>query len=85
MRILVQKFGGTSVRTAEARAMAIEKVVAAKKSGYAPVVVVSAMGRAGEPYATDTLLKYAFEAAGTELSPRDRDLLMSCGRLSPRL
>jgi aspartokinase len=54
MRILVQKFGGTSVRSSEARAAAIDKVIAAKKSGYTPVVVVSAMGRAGEPYATDT-------------------------------
>jgi aspartate kinase len=79
MRILVQKFGGTSVRTAEARAMAIDKVIAAKKSGYTPVVVVSAMGRAGEPYATDTLIKFAREAAGCELNPRDNDLLMSCG------
>ncbi len=79
MRILVQKFGGTSVRTPEARAMAIDKVIAAKKSGYAPVVVVSAIGRTGEPYATDTLLQFAFEAAGAEINPRDKDLLMSCG------
>ena len=26
------------------------------RQGYFPVVVVSAMGRKGEPYATDTLL-----------------------------
>ncbi len=81
MRILVQKFGGTSVRTAEARAAAIEKVIAAKKGGYAPVVVVSAMGRQGDPYATDTLLNYAREAAGGPINPRDNDMLLSCGEI----
>ncbi len=81
MRILVQKFGGTSVRTPEARAAAMDKVIAARKSGYSPVVVVSAMGRAGEPYATDTLIKYAREAAGGEINLRDNDLLMSCGEI----
>lgn len=81
MRILVQKFGGTSVRSAEARAAAVDKVIAARKGGYMPVVVVSAMGRAGEPYATDTLLRFAREAAGSEISPRDNDLLMSCGEI----
>ena len=79
MRILIQKFGGTSVHTPQVRAMAVEKIVAAKKSGYSPIVVVSAMGRAGEPYATDTLLQFAYDAAGSEIAPRDRDLLMSCG------
>ena len=81
MRILVQKFGGTSVRSAETRAAAIDKVLAAKKSGYAPVVVVSAMGREGDPYATDTLLKYAREAAGGAVNPRDGDMLMACGEI----
>lgn len=81
MRILVQKFGGTSVRSPEARAAALDKVIAARKSGYSPVVVVSAMGRAGEPYATDTLIKYAREAAGGEINLRDNDLLMSCGEI----
>ena len=81
MRILVQKFGGTSVKSGEARAAAIEKVIAARKSGYSPVVVVSAIGRAGDPYATDTLLNFAREAAGSELNPRENDLLMSCGEI----
>jgi aspartate kinase len=81
MRILVQKFGGTSVRSGEARAAAIDKVIAARKSGYAPIVVVSAIGRAGDPYATDTLLNFARDSAGCELSPRENDLLMSCGEV----
>jgi aspartate kinase len=56
MKILVQKFGGTSVSTHERREDVVNKVIKAKKDGYFPVVVVSAMGRKGQPYATDTLL-----------------------------
>lgn len=81
MRILIQKFGGTSVATAQMRSFAADKITAAKKSGYSPVVVVSAMGRRGEPYATDTLLHAAREAAGAQLSLREADMLMACGEI----
>jgi aspartate kinase len=81
MRILVQKFGGTSVKTKEIRAAAIDKILAARESGYSPVVVVSAIGTKGDPYATDTLLSYARSEAGGEVSPRENDLLMSCGEI----
>ena len=54
--ILVQKFGGTSVSTAERRGRAIEHVRRALSAGNQVAVVVSAMGRRGDPYATDTLL-----------------------------
>ena len=56
MKILVQKFGGTSVSTGGKKKTCSNKVLNAKAEGYFPVVVVSAMGRKGEPYATDTLL-----------------------------
>lgn len=56
MKILVQKFGGTSVSTPENREFAAAKVIDAFEAGYMPVVVVSAMGRRGQPYATDTLI-----------------------------
>ena len=56
MKIIVQKFGGTSVSTEERRKMAVKKISNAIKEGYMPVVVVSALGRKGEPYATDTNL-----------------------------
>ena len=49
MKILVQKFGGTSVSTEEKRKLVVKKVSNAKAKGYFPVVVVSAMGRKGEP------------------------------------
>ncbi|MFZ5813752.1 MAG: aspartate kinase [Bacillota bacterium] len=80
MRIIVQKFGGTSVATAEGREMARRRVEQAVRDGFAPVVVVSAMGRSGAPYATDTLIQLA-NAACTDLAPREMDLLLSCGEI----
>ena len=54
--IHVLKFGGTSVSSPDVRAHAVAQVLSKRASGKAVVVVVSAMGRAGAPYATDTLL-----------------------------
>lgn len=78
MKILIQKFGGTSVSTHERRLLVIDKIVKAKEEGYSPVVVVSAMGRKGEPYATDTLLSLISDRF-KEVNPLAVDLLMSCG------
>ena len=80
MRILVQKFGGTSVSTAENRHLATEKINRAIKDGFRPVVVVSAMGRNGQPYATDTLIGVARDPS-TLLSRRELDLMMGCGEI----
>jgi aspartate kinase len=80
MKILVQKFGGTSVSTSERRTLVVEKITKAKKNGYYPVVVVSAMGRKGEPYATDTLLSLIGKDF-KENNPLAADLLMSCGEI----
>lgn len=80
MKVIVQKFGGTSVATDEARERAIERIIKAKKEGYAPVVVVSAMGRKGAPYATDTLISL-LRAVDEEIEPRELDLLVSCGEI----
>ena len=80
MRILVQKFGGTSVSTAENRRMVVEKISRAVAEGYQPVVVVSAMGRNGQPYATDTLIGVAREPFAT-VSRREMDLMMGCGEI----
>jgi len=78
MRILVQKFGGTSVATPEKRRAVSERVIDAVRKGYRVMVVVSAMGREGDPYATDTLINLALETC-PDLPPRELDLLMSCG------
>lgn len=80
MRILVQKFGGTSVSTPERRQLVVEKIAAAKKAGFSPVVVVSALGRAGEPYATDTLLSLARQECPS-ISSRELDMIMTCGEI----
>ncbi|MBL0388971.1 aspartate kinase [Tumebacillus sp. ITR2] len=79
MRILVQKFGGTSVASRETREQAIEHIQDARREGYSVVVVVSAMGRKGDPYATDSLLSILDEQDRT--NRRELDLLMSCGEL----
>ncbi len=78
MDIIVQKFGGTSVSTKERREMVVNKILGALKSGLQVVVVVSAMGRKGEPYATDTLKGLALED-NPDCSFRALDFLMSCG------
>ncbi len=80
MKILIQKFGGTSVSTPERRAIAANKVISAKENGFSPVIVVSAMGRRNDPYSTDTLLTLA-GGANTSLKKRDLDLIMCCGEL----
>ena len=54
MNIVVQKYGGTSVASSEKRKQVVKKIALAIKEGYQVVVVVSAMGRLGEAYATDT-------------------------------
>lgn len=79
MRIIVQKFGGTSVATRENRVKAIKHIENALKEGYQVVVVLSAMGRKGDPYATDTLLNLLENTSAC--SNREKDLLMSCGEL----
>ncbi|MBU9714498.1 aspartate kinase [Evansella tamaricis] len=78
MNIVVQKFGGTSVKNEEARDKATEHVLNALKEGYKVVVVVSAMGRVGDPYATDTLLNLV-GGVDSHVSKRELDLLASCG------
>lgn len=78
MRVIVQKFGGTSVAKPEGREQVVKKVREAINQGYGVVVVVSAMGRAGDPYATDTLIGLA-RGVLKHVKPRELDLLMSCG------
>lgn len=78
MKIVVQKFGGTSVSTDDNRKQVVEKVKSAIKEGYSPVVVVSAMGRKGEPYATDTLLSLIDDKFKNS-NKLAQDLLMCCG------
>lgn len=80
MRIIVQKFGGTSVASPEVRQMVLAKVQDAMNQGYCTVVVVSAMGRKGDPYATDTLLTLS-KNAYKHIDPRELDQVMYCGEI----
>ncbi|MFC0188843.1 aspartate kinase [Fictibacillus aquaticus] len=79
MKIVVQKFGGTSLKEEAGREKALGHIKKAVKEGYKVVCVVSAMGRSGDPYATDTLLSLAGGAA--RISRREYDLLLSCGEI----
>ncbi|MFW5873063.1 MAG: aspartate kinase [Bacillota bacterium] len=79
MNIIIQKFGGSSLATSEDRQKACQQVIKAVETGYQPVVVVSAMGRAGAAYATDTLLDLPGDR--NNLSARQQDLLASCGEV----
>ena len=81
MRIVVQKFGGTSVVTPGSRQDVVERIKEALSEGLQVAVVVSAMGRAGDPYATDTLLGLLGDDQGADADPRDRDLLAACGEI----
>lgn len=78
MRIAVQKFGGTSVANDKNREKVTEKIIKQYESGYSVVVVVSAIGRKGDPYATDTLLGLVDK---DKIRNRELDLLVSCGEI----
>ncbi|WP_335870770.1 aspartate kinase [Bacillus sp. 2205SS5-2] len=80
MKLIVQKFGGTSVKEEDGRQRACLHVKKAVDEGYKVVVVVSAMGRKGDPYATDTLLSL-IGGNSTTLTKREQDLLLSCGEI----
>ncbi|MDP3488227.1 MAG: aspartate kinase, partial [Bacillota bacterium] len=74
MAVVVQKFGGSSVASPELREKALRKVLALRAVNTDIVVVVSAMGRQGDPYATDTLITL-LKQAGTA-DKRDLDIMM---------
>ncbi len=78
--MIVQKFGGTSLRDEKSRQNAKRHIENAVSEGYKVIVVVSAMGRSGEPYATDTLLGL-IKGNASKISKRELDLLLSCGEM----
>jgi len=76
--IIVMKFGGTSVRNEESRVSAIKHIRKHVESGKQIVVVVSAIGRKGDPYATDTLISL-LKDVGEPVNPAELDSVMSLG------
>lgn len=82
MKIKVMKFGGTSLASSEARTQSALRVISAKELGFHPVVVVSAIGRKGAPYATDTLIGLLREIdPAVNPDPRELDLMIACGEI----
>lgn len=78
MKIIVQKFGGTSLATPELRSRVCEIVESSWEKDCGLVVVVSAIGRVGSPYATDTFINLMKEVNQAP-DLRELDMLMSCG------
>ena len=73
MALIVQKFGGTSVGSAERIAQVAEKIKAFKAQGHDLVIVVSAMS--GE---TNRLITLAREISA-DPDPREMDVILSTG------
>jgi aspartate kinase len=80
MKVVVQKFGGTCVESEENQLITAERIMEARDRGLYPVVVVSAMGREGQPYSTMELVK-TVRRIHPDIEPRELDLLMSCGEI----
>jgi len=72
-KLIVQKYGGSSVANTEKIVNVAKRVVAYKNKGYDIVVVVSALGDT-----TDNLLKLA-SSINKSPSERELDMLMSTG------
>ena len=77
MPLFVYKFGGTSVVDETSRGAAIHQIKQTLQAGHQLIVVVSAMGRKGAPYATDTLLSLLQPDAPARL----KDMLVSTGEI----
>ena len=76
MSIIVQKYGGTSTRSKETRGQMYKNIIREINKGNKVVVVVSAMGRYDDPYATDTLLSIVNK---DDLTDEEIDRLSSIG------
>lgn len=75
MALRVQKYGGSSVASAERLKAVAERIVAARNGGDDVVVVVSAMGKT-----TDQLIHLSREITSSPDS-REMDILLSTGEL----
>ncbi|HRZ25291.1 MAG TPA: aspartate kinase [Spirochaetota bacterium] len=73
MKIIVQKYGGTSVGTSERIKSVAQRIKKYIEKGYSVVVVVSAMGKT-----TDTLIALANEIS-LQPDKRELDMLLSTG------
>jgi len=77
-RIIVQKYGGSSIGNVEKLKLIAKKISEKKEKGFYPVVVVSAMGKT-----TDELVSMAEKVTFFDNPPdlREKDTLLSTGEL----
>lgn len=80
MGLVVLKFGGTSLRNISSKSEILSHIKKNVSEGNKVVVVVSAIGRKGEPYATDTLINQ-LENISPKIDPKKKDFIMSCGEV----
>jgi aspartate kinase len=73
MRLIVQKYGGTSVGSPERIKNVAQRLIETQREGCRVVAVISAMAGV-----TDNLIKLAKEASGSP-TPREMDLLLATG------
>jgi aspartate kinase len=73
MKIIVQKYGGTSVGTSERIKAVAQRIKGYTEKGFSVGVVVSAMGKT-----TDTLISLASEIS-SQPNKRELDMLLSTG------
>jgi len=73
MRLIVQKYGGTSVQTPERIRNVARRLIETQQSGYRVVAVISAMGGV-----TDGLIKLARETS-PQPAERELDMLLATG------
>ena len=75
MSLIVQKYGGTSLKNISIIKKVAKKIQSLNLAGTKVVVIVSAMGNT-----TDSLIKKAHQIAKNP-SPREMDILLSTGEL----
>lgn len=76
--MIVQKFGGVAMQNEEMRTYSMKQIQTALQQYEQVVVVVSAIGRLGDPYATDSLINLSKALVADSAS---KDLIASCGEL----
>lgn len=77
IKTIVMKFGGTSVADEGARKKMVGHIIREVTAGFKVLVVVSAMGRLGSAYATDSLNRLVSHG----ITPKESDRLLSCGEV----
>ena len=76
-KLVVQKYGGSSLSSADKIGNVAEKIISKTNQGYMVVVVVSAMGDS-----TDNLISLASQVnSNANTITREMDILLSKGKL----